>query len=111
MKKIFNFFKTLLYSIWLALAGGCIVLSIYYIIKNIQAINTESGWAVVLSFVLAFIETILAIILLYELGTVQLNSNKWIAHKKEITTQTINNSPEDCEISNESTDTSSDKKS
>lgn len=109
MKIIINFFKTLLYSIWPALAGGCIVSSMYYIIKNIQAINTGSGWTVVLSFVLALIETVLTIILLYELGTIQLNSNQWVAYKKAIATQTIDGSSEDCESSDEATDISSDK--
>jgi hypothetical protein len=111
MKKIFNFLKTLLYSIWSAIAGGCIVLNVYYIIKNIQAINTGSGWTVVLSFVLALMETIITVILLYELGTIQLNSNQWIAYKKTIATQTIDGSPEDYESSDEATDISSDKKS
>ena len=111
MKKIINFLKTLLYSIWPTVAGGCIIMNVYHLIKNIQAINTGSGWAVVLSFVLAFMETVLTVMLLYELGTIQLNSNKWMAHKKEIAAQTINDSPEDCETSNESTDISSDKES
>lgn len=105
MKKILNFFKTLLFGIMPSIAGGCIVWDVHYIIKNIQAISTGSGWSVVLYFVLATIEAILAIILLYELGTIQLNSNKWIAHKKEQDAQTIDSSSCDCETSNEAADT------
>ena len=111
MKKIINILKTFLYSIWPALAGGCIVWDVHYIIKNIQAISTGSGWAVVLYFVLATIEAILAIVLLYELGTIQINSNQWVAYKKAITAQTIDSSPCECETSDEAADTSSDTKS
>ena len=101
MKKIINVLKTFLYSIWSAIAGGCIVLNVYHIINNIQKINTGSGWAVVLSFVLALVETILTIILLYELGTIQLNSNQWVVYKKAIASQAIDGSPEDCGPSDE----------
>lgn len=109
MKKIIKFLKTLVYGIIPAIAGGLIALDIMYIINNIKSINTGSGWTVVLSFVLALIETVLTIILLYELGTIQLNSNQWVAYKKAIATQTIDGSSEDCESSDEATDISSDK--
>lgn len=111
MKKIFNFLKTLLYGILPAISGGLITLAIIYTINNIKSINTGSGWSVVLSFVLAFIEIILVLILLYELGTIQLNSNKWVAHKKELNTQTIDSSTSDNETSGEAINTSSDTKS
>lgn len=111
MKKILHFFKTLLFSLWAAIAGACVVWDIHYIIKNVQAISSGSGWSVVLSFILAFIEIILVLILLYELGTIQLNSNKWVAHKKELDAQTIDSSLCDCETSDEATNTSSDTKS
>lgn len=111
MKQIINFLKTLVYGIIPAIAGGLIALDIMYISNNIKSINTGSGWSVVLSFVLALMETILAVILLYELGTIQLNSNQWIAYKKEITTQTIDSGTSDNKTSDETTDISSDKKS
>ena len=111
MKKIFHFLKTLLFSLWAAIAGACIVWDTHYIIKNIRAIGTSSGWSVVWSFVLAVIEIILMLFLLYELGTIQLNANKWIAHKRELDAQTTDSSSCDCETSNEATDTSSETKS
>ena len=107
MKKIFHFLKTLLFSLWAAIAGACVVWGTHYIIKNIRAISTLSGWSVVWSFMLAVIEIVLVLFLLYELGTIQLNSNKWIAHKKEQDAQTIDSSSEDSETSDEATDTSS----
>ena len=106
MKKILNFFKALLYSFWPALAGLCIVMDVRYIIKNIQAINTGSGWSVVWSFVMAAIEVFLVIVLLYELGLHQINSRNWIAYKKELDAQTIDSSSEDSETSDETADTS-----
>ena len=111
MKKIFHFLKTLLFSLWAAIAGACVVWNTYHIIKNICAIGTSSGWSVVWSFVLAVIEIVLVFFLLYELGTIQLNSNKWVAHKKELDTQTTDSSSCDCETSHEATDTSSETKS
>lgn len=111
MKKILHFLKTLLFSLWAAIAGGCIIWYIHLIIKNIRAISTSSGWSVVWSFVIAVIEIILALFLLYDLGTIQLNSNKWVAHKKELDAQTIDSSSCDCETSSEATDTSSETKS
>ena len=112
MKKIINCLKTLVYGILPAISGGLIALDIMYIINNIKSINTGAGWSVVLSFVLALTETILAVCLLYDLGTIQLNSNKWVAHKKEIATQTINDSStSDNETSDEAADVSSNKKS
>jgi hypothetical protein len=111
MKTIFKFFKTLLYSIWPTLAGFCIAGDIHCIIRNIRAINTGSGWNVVLSFVLVVMEITLAIILLYELGWHQINSKNWVEYKKAIDAQTTDSSSCDCETSNEATDTSSDAKS
>jgi hypothetical protein len=104
MKKIFNFLKTFLYSIWPAIAGACVVLDTHHIIKNIRAISTSSGWSVVWSFVMAVIGIILVLLLLYELGTIQLNSNKWVAHKKAIDAQTIDSSTSDCETSDDAAD-------
>lgn len=110
MKKIFNFLKTLLYGILPAISGCSITLAIMYIINNIKSINTGSGWSVVLSFVLALMETILAVYLLYELGVIQLNSKKWIAHKQEETANNIESSSSDCETSDETADDKEPKK-
>ena len=105
MKKILNFFKTLLFGIMPSIAGGCIVLSVCYIIKNIQAITTGSGWHVVHFFVVAVIETILSVALIYELGELQINANNWKAYKRSQAAQTIDSSSCDCETSDEAADT------
>lgn len=111
MKKIINFLKTLVYGILPAISGGLIVLNTIYIIHNIKSISTGTGWSVVLFFILATIEIVLAVCLLYGLGITQVNANKWIAYKKEITTQTIDSSASDNETSDKATDVSSNKKS
>ena len=114
MKKILNFLKTFLAGIFPAVAGGCVLAEIYYIIRNIQAINMHTGWNVVKFFLLATIELILVIILIYELGIIQINSRKWIKHIKDTAEETTNNiasSSSDCETSDETADTSSKAKS
>ena len=110
MKKIFNFLKTLLCGLLPAISGSLIELGIMYIINNIKSINTASGWYVVGYFTLAIIELILSVCLLYELGLIQLNSSKWIAHKREEAAN-IDSISVDCETSDETADRSSDKKS
>ena len=111
MKKIFNFLKTLLCGLIPAVFGSLIVFDIMYIINNIKSINTASGWYVVGYFITATIEVILAICLLYQLGVMELNSNKWIMHKREEAANNIDSSPSDCATANETADRSSDKKS
>lgn len=106
MKKIINFLKTLVCGIMPAIAGGLIVLDVIYIINNIKLINTGSGWSVVLYFVLAVIESILAVCLLYELGVIQMNSKQWVKYNKANAANTIAGSSEDNETSDEATDTS-----
>ena len=113
MKKILNFFKTLLFGIMPAIAGGLITANIFCIIKNIRAINIESSWVAVLYFVIAVTEVLLAIDLLYSLGKLQINSNNWIAymkHKESEATDNKDSSSSDQEISGETTDTSSETK-
>ena len=80
------------------------------IINNIKSINTESGWYAVGFFITVIIEVILAIYFLYQLGVMELNSNKWIAHKREEAANNIDSSSSDCEAANETVDRSSDKK-
>lgn len=104
MKKIFNFLKTLLYGIIPALVGGCIVLDVYYIIKNIQRITVGSGWEVVLYFALGVTELFLAVTLLFGLGSLVKNNAAESADN-------IDSSTSDCETSDEATNTSSDTKS
>ena len=111
MKKIFNFLKILLCGILPAIFGSLITFDIMYIINNIKLIYTASGWDVVGYFITATIEVILAVCLLYQLGVVELNSNKWIMHKREEAANNIDSSPSDCETANETADRSSDKKS
>lgn len=111
MKKIINFFKTLIYGIMPAITGGLLVLNTIYIIHNIKSISTGTGWSVVLYFVMATIELILAVCLLYELGVTQINTNKWVKYNKEIAAHTIDSGTSDNETSDKATDISSDKKS
>ena len=114
MKKIFNFLKTLLYGIIPALAGGCIVLDVYYIIKNIQRITVGSGWEVVLYFALGVTELFLAVTLLFELGSLNICAKKWHKHLKNNAAESADNidsGTSDCETSDEAANTSSDAKS
>ena len=111
MKKIFNFLKILLCGILPAVLGSLITLDIMYIINNIKSIYTASGWYAVEYFITATIEVILAVCLLYQLGVVELNSNKWIMHKREEAANNIDSSLSDCETANETADRSSDEKS
>ena len=111
MKKIFNFLKILLCGILPAAFGSLITFDIMYIINNIKLIYTAAGWDVVGCFITTTIEVILAICLLYQLGVMELNSNKWIMHKREEAANNIDSSPSDCETANETADRSSDKKS
>ena len=109
MKKILNFFKTFLYSIWPALAGACIVLDVHYVIKNIQIINSGSGsgWTVVMSFVFAATEIILALIILYRLGEIARNAKRWTKYlksKQEEIENAIDGSLEENETSDEAAD-------
>ena len=110
MKKILNFLKTLLFGIMPAIAGGLITANILCIVKNIHSINTQSSWMAVLYFVIAAVEVLLAIDLLYNLGKLQINSNNWIAHTKHKESEGTDNkdsSSSDHETSGETTDTSS----
>ena len=111
MKKIFNFLKILLYGILPAIFGSLITFDIMYIINNIKSIYTASGWYVVGHFVTATIEVILVICFLYQLGVMELNSNKWIMHKREEAANNIDSSLSDYKTANETADRSSDKKS
>ena len=111
MKKIFNFLITLLCGLIPAVFGSLITFDIMYIINNIKSIHTASGWYVVGYFITATIEVILAICLLYQLGVMELNSNKWFMHKREEAANNIDSSSSDCEAANETVDKSSDKKS
>ena len=114
MKKIFNFLKALLYGMIPAIAGGAIVLDIYYVIQNIQRVTVGSGWEVVLYFALGVTELFLAFTLLYELGHLSISAKKWHKYLKnnlDESTDNIDSSTSDCETSDEATDTSSDTKS
>jgi cytochrome b subunit of formate dehydrogenase len=108
MKKIFNFLKTLLCGLVPALAGGMIFIDIKYIIYNIHKIATGSGWIVVYYFILTFVEFILAICLLYDIGIINRNSKDWIQHKKACIDNTISGSSLENETSDEVADISPD---
>ena len=109
MKKLFNIIKTLISGILPAMSGGLIALGVMYIIQNVHKIAETSGWPVVKYFLLATVELILALMLLYELGVIMINAKKWTKYKREISADTIDSSSEDCETSDESTDTSPDR--
>ena len=113
MKKILNFLKTLLYGIMPAIAGGLIILNVLCIVNNIRAINTQSSWMAILSFVITVVEVFLAIDLLYNLGKLQINSNNWIAGQKYTEsedTDNKDNSSSDRETSDELVEASSEVK-
>lgn len=101
MKKIFNFFKTLVYGIIPAIAGAAMAMDIYFVIKNIHNISTGSGWTVVCYFILGATELFLAIMLLYELGSLNMLAGNWKKYTK-------NNPPEstDDNISGKENETS-----
>ena len=104
LNKIAQFFQTLAYGLMPAIAGGCITMYVYYVIKNIREITVGSGWSVVLNFVYATLEFILAIILLYQLGQIQMNSKEWLLHKRLQTANTIDSGSLDCKTSDEAAD-------
>ena len=104
MKKIFNCFKTLIRGVLPAISGSAITLGICYCVRNIQQITTGSGWTVVFNFILAAIEIILSIALLYELGTMNINAKQWNTHKCEEAADTIDGSSDDNETSDEAAD-------
>lgn len=85
MKKIINFFITLAYGIIPAIAGGAIALDVYWIVRHIQMITTGSGWTVVYHFALGIIELLLAITLLYDLGSLNMFAVNWKKHLKNNT--------------------------
>lgn len=114
MKKIFNLLKTFLSGILPTIAGGLAIIDITYAIRNIQKVTAGSGWYVVYFFLLAVIELILGIILIYDLGEIQLNAKRWkkyLKSKEEEIVNNIDSSSCDCETSNEATGTSSETKS
>jgi predicted PurR-regulated permease PerM len=107
MKKILNFFKTLLSGILPALLGGFVCLEVWYIYNNIVKIATGNGWSVVLSFILAVIEFILVIVTLYEMGELAINAKRWKKYLKSKEEEIVNNidgSSDDCETSDEAAD-------
>ena len=114
MKKILNFFKTFLSGVLPTFLGGSVCLAVWYIYNNIVKIATGNGWSVVLSFVLAVIEFILVIMMLYEMGELTINAKRWkkyLKSKEEEIVNTIDGSSKENETSNEATDTSSETKS
>lgn len=104
MKKIFNFLIVLLRGILPAISGALVAMSVCYIIQNIYNITTGSGWSVVLYFALAVIELFLSVCILCELGTMSINSNKWIAYTREKKDNNIDGVFDDCEASDEDID-------
>lgn len=107
MKKIWNFIVMFLRGIIPAMAGHMVVVDVYFVVRNIIAITTSSGWNVVYYFCMAVLEIILALALLCELGRHDANSNNWTKYKKAQAADNIDSSSEDSETSDEATDTSS----
>ena len=90
-QHIINFFKMLWYGIVPAIAGGCITMDVMHAIRNARQIMESSGWIVVYHFLLMVAEIILAVLLLYELGVVNYNSNNWKKHLQNNEQQSENN--------------------
>ena len=106
MKKIFNFLKMVFIGTIPAVSGGLITTSIVLIVRNVQAISVASGWTVVLHFVYAALEAILAVLMLYELGDMYTKYKNWMMYKAEVAGNTTNDSSDA-----EAVDTSSETKS
>lgn len=107
MKLIIKFFKALLYGIPMACGGGAIMASAHLMWKNILAINAGgNGWFVVWSFFLAFMEFLIIIGLLVDLGIVYMESKDWVKYKKSLSGDNNDSSSKD-ETSQDATDTSS----
>lgn len=106
MKKILNILKTFVHGLGPACTGGLVAFDAIYCVNNIVEITTHavSGWNVVLNFILAILEFVLMILLIYELGIMSQNSNNWIAYNKAQAAQTIDSSSEECETSDETAD-------
>lgn len=107
MKKILNFFKTLLSGVLPALLGSFVCLEVWYIYNNIVKITTGNGWSVVLYFIFAVIEFILVIIALYEMGELVINAKRWkkyLKSKEEEIVNATDSSSDDCETSDEAAD-------
>lgn len=103
MKKIINFLKTLLYGIIPAIAGGAIVMDVYYIIKNIKYITTGSGWIVVSYFILGLVELFLAITLLHALGSINILAKQNSGNIQNNTAKSVDNTTSDS-LENETSD-------
>ena len=89
-----------------ALDGVCIALGAWYMYHNIIDITNGTGWPVILNFILAVIEFILIVILLYELGVIASSAKSWIKYlknKQEEITDTIDDDSPDCDASDETT--------
>lgn len=109
-KKIVNILKTMFYGITPLAYGGCTTLSIFYIVRHLLIIPSTSGWTTIAHFSIMFMEIVLSIIALYELGIMRINSNNWILHMKHKhcdVEHNNNSSTSDSETSDEATNTSS----
>lgn len=107
MKKFFNIVKHLVLGLWPAIGGGLVAFDLYCAFKNIVPISNTTGWLVVMHFLLALAEIVLAIMLLYTLGRNQADANSWSKYKKAQAADNISGSSCDCETSDEAADTSS----
>ena len=106
MKIIVKFFKALLYGIPMACGGGAIMASAHFMWQNILDINAGgNGWSIVLSFLLAFMEFLIIIGLLVDLGIVYMESKDWVKYKKSLSGDNNDSSSKD-ETSKDATDTS-----
>jgi hypothetical protein len=86
MKKIFSnilqFFKALAYGLYPSILGFLVTAETYHAVLNIIKVTSSSGWSVVGHFVLALIEIVIVIFLLWDLGLTHICANNWIAYQK-----------------------------
>lgn len=111
MKKFLTFIKRVLLGLLPAAQGAIAVYDLQKAITCFKFTTVSQGWAAVLFCFEALGFLALMLWFLYDLGEDCHDAMDWRAHKREEAVQTIDGSSDDCETSNEVTDTSSDTKS
>lgn len=84
MKKIFTILKMLVYGIPMVCGGSLVALDVQGLYSNIIKIATGSGWPVVTSFIFALVDLALIIVLLIDLGMINMNHKQYMKHMKEV---------------------------
>ena len=107
MKKFLTFIKRVLLGLLPAAQGAIVVYGLQKAITCFKITTVSQGWAAVLFCFEALSFLALMLWFLYDLGKDCHDAMDWRAHKREEAVQTIDGSSDDCETSDEATDTSS----